>query len=497
MKNLTDFADAHLRIVERPPLPGGDSPLDCYLIGICGTGMGSLAGLLREAGHRVRGSDSGTWPPMSTRLAELGIEVIEGYRAENLREPWPDLVVVGNASTPTHPEAARAREIGLAQASFPETLAHYFMGSRRSLVVAGTHGKTTTTGMLVHLLQQTGREPSFLIGGVMADGDASYGLHAGPHFVVEGDEYDSAYFDKQPKFMHYRPACAAVTSMEFDHADIYDDWDDYQEAFRAFSATVSADGVLALNGDDGHVRDLAGRSAARVRLFGIDSDGLDVRASELVAGEKGTRFQLYVDGGRAGEILLSTGGRHNVLNALAALTLGLDEGLAVREMGEAFRTFGGMKRRQEIRGEVGGVTVIDDFAHHPTAVRETVAAVRGRWPDRRLVAAFEPRSNSSRRKVFENAYVDAFSGADIVLISRPPFRHNDDAANFMNVETIAETLLECGVDAAAVEGPDEVLRQLLRTAAPGDIMLIMSNGGFGGIHGKLLRELSGREAVAR
>ncbi|MDX1429548.1 MAG: Mur ligase family protein [Rhodothermales bacterium] len=497
MKNLTDYPDAHLRVFERPPLPNPDRIARVYLIGICGTGMGSLAGLLHEAGHHVSGSDSATYPPMSTRLADMGIAVIEGYEGDNIREPYPDLVVVGNACTPMHPEAARARELRLPQASFPEVVSHYFLRSRRSLVVAGTHGKTTTTGMLIHLLKEADQDPGFLVGGVMLDSDASYGIGSGPHFVIEGDEYDSAYFDKRPKFMHYRPTSAAVTSMEFDHADIYDDWDDYRDAFREFASLVPKDGLLALNGDDDDVRQLAAHARSAVRLFGIDSDELDVRAGEVLTTEEGSEFNLFVDGNDVGRVLLPMGGRHNVLNALAALTLAIGEGLSVQSMLASLSEFRGMKRRQEVRGQVGGITVIDDFAHHPTAVRETISAVRGRWPGRRIIAAFEPRSNSSRRKVFEDAYVDAFSGADLVMISRPPFRHNDRREDFMSVETIESVLNEKGVTASALDGPDAVLDRIVSEAEPGDLVLIMSNGGFGGIHSRLLKALARSKSVVQ
>ncbi|MBT8399769.1 MAG: UDP-N-acetylmuramate:L-alanyl-gamma-D-glutamyl-meso-diaminopimelate ligase [Rhodothermia bacterium] len=495
MKDLTEYPDAHLRVFDRPPLPDQPSGTTIYLIGICGTGMGSLAGLLREAGHEVSGSDAATYPPMSTRLEEMGVPVIEGFDASNFREPFPDLVVVGNACTPTHPEASRARDLRLAQASLPEALAHFFLRHRRSLVIAGTHGKTTTTGMLIHLLRESGHDPGFLVGGVMLDGDASYAVGTGGHFVIEGDEYDSAYFDKRPKFMHYMPTSAVVTSMEFDHADIYDDWDDYRDAFREFASIVSKDGVLALNGDDPHVRDLANYAAAQVRSFGIEGDELDVRATNLETVAEGSRFNLEIDGADAGTMLLSMGGRHNVLNALAALTIGLSEDLNVETMASSLASFRGMKRRQEVRGRVAGITIVDDFAHHPTAVRETISAVRGRWPGRRILAAFEPRSNSSRRKVFESEYVDAFTGADMVFISRPPFRHNDSESNFMSVDNIETELTGRGVKSAALDGPDAVLESILDAASAGDVVLIMSNGGFGGIHDKLLKELATRQVT--
>ncbi len=493
MKELTDYPDAHLRIFDRPPPPNPEDVRDIHLIGICGTGMGSLAGLFRQAGYDVRGSDAATYPPMSTRLAEMGIPVIEGFRAENL-EPAPNLVIVGNACIPTHPEASRARETGLAQMSLPEALSHFFIRDRRSLVIAGTHGKTTTTGMLVHVLQHAGWDPGFLVGGVMTNGGVSYSVGSGRHFVVEGDEYDSSYFDKRPKFMHYRPTSAVVTSMEFDHADIYEDWDDYRTAFEAFAALVPSDGLLALNGDDPNVAKLADHTSARVSLFGITGRDLTVRASQIEASTHGAAFRLERDDSLLGHLRLPASGRHNVMNALAAATLALDEGVEFDVVSEAFGTFRGMKRRQEVRAEISGITIVDDFAHHPTAVHETLEASRDRWPGRRIVGVFEPRSNSSRRKAFESAYIDAFTGTDVVVISYPPFRHNDRVSDFMDVDTITDSLQRDGVDACSFQTVDEILQHLDAALSEGDVVVIMSNGGFGGLHDRLIDSLRSKES---
>lgn len=490
MKNLADFPDAHLRIFVRPPVPDSTAIRDVYLIGICGTGMGSLAGLLQQAGHAVRGADQAAWPPMSTRLAEMGITVLEGYDAAHL-EPAPDLVIVGNACVPTHPEAAYAREHGLVQLSLPEALAHFFLQHRRSLVVAGTHGKTTTTGMLTHVLREANLDPGFLVGGVMVNGTISYSVGRGPHFVVEGDEYDSAYFDKRPKFLHYMPQSAIITSMEFDHADIYNDWDDYREAFQLFAGTVATDGMLALNGDDPEVRTLARHASSAVRFFGLQANN-DVTARDVRGVDGGQRFTLVVDGQATEELFLPMSGRHNRMNALAVSTVALAEGLTPAQIAQGFATFKGMKRRQEIRGVVDDVIVVDDFAHHPTAVRETVRASRERWPERRLLAVFEPRSNSSRRKVFESAYAEAFDHADHVFITTPPFRHNDDRTRFLDVNVVIESIKGRGTAAQAYPDATALLEPLVQTAAPGDVVLIMSNGGFDGIHDKLLSRLTER-----
>lgn len=485
MRKLTDFADSHLRIFERPPLPR--TVRDIYLIGICGTGMGALAGLLQQAGYRVSGSDAAAYPPMSTRLADLGVKVHEGYDARHLDDA-PDLVVVGNACTPTHVEAAAARDRGLPQLSLPEAVAHFFLGPSHPVVVAGTHGKTTTTGLLVHLLREAGLDPGYLIGGVPANSEAGCHVGAGRHFVIEGDEYDSAYFDKRPKFMHYRPRTAIITSMEFDHADIYDDWDDYRAAFRQFAELVDPDGLLVLCGDDPEVRRLRRHARAQTVLYGL-TPGLDVTARNMAQAPEGLRFTLAMHGREWPEVLLPMAGRHSLLNALAACAVAVH--LGVRSAPASLASFRGMKRRMEVLGTAAGVTVVDDFAHHPTAVRATIQAARERWPHRRLVAVFEPRSNSSRRKVFEKPYAEAFEGADFGFLSTPPFRHNDDPAAFMDAGRVAAGIASRGTLAEAIADTDVLLRRLLELARAGDIMLIMSNGSFGGIHRRLLRRLAG------
>lgn len=495
MKPLTDFPDAHLRIFERPPVPAPEAVQSVYLIGICGTGMGSLAGLFEQAGCRVCGSDRAAYPPMSTRLTEAGITVFEGYDPARL-DPAPDLVVVGNACIPTHVEATYARKHRLVQQSLPEALAHFFIRDRRSLVVAGTHGKTTTTGMLVHVLRKAGLDPGFLVGGVMANGNVNYSVGTGTHFVVEGDEYDSAYFDKRPKFMHYRPTSAIVTSIEFDHADIYDGWEDYREAFRAFARLVPDGGLLALCGDAPAVRALAAGTGARVRCYGLDGPANDVTARNVQPFSGGQRFTLVVEGEDRVAVTLPMSGRHNLLNALAVCTVALDEGLAPAQLAHGFGTFKGMRRRQEVRGEIGGVLVLDDFAHHPTAVRETIHAVRQRWPDRRLVAVFEPRSNSSRRKMFETPYAEAFDRADLAFLSAPPFRHNDDVERFMDARVVVQTVTRRGVPAFVYPDADALLPPLLEHLRPGDIVLIMSNGSFGNLHARLLDSLQIRQRDA-
>lgn len=495
MKRLDDLPDADLRRFDRPTLPSPDAIRSVYLVGICGTGMGSLAGLFQAAGYRVRGSDDQAWPPMSTRLAELGIDVLQGYDPAHL-DPAPDLVVVGNACTPRHVEASVARENGLAQASLPEALHRYFIEGRTSLVVAGTHGKTTTTSLLVHVMRSAGLDPSFLVGGVMRNGNASYGLGRGPHFIVEGDEYDSAYFDKRPKFLHYAPHRAIVTSMEFDHADIYDDWNDYRSAFRSFAGTLPEGGTLVLNGDAPEVAALGLWTRADVVTYGLETPFVDFTARDLDHADGATDFTLVRRGTELGRLHLPLAGTHNLLNTLAVCAVALGEGVTMDGLARGLASFEGIRRRQEVRGEAAGAVVVDDFAHHPTAVRATLQAIRERWPSRRLVAVFEPRSNSSRRKVFEAGYIEAFRGADAVFLASPPFRHNDRREDFMDVHHVAAELVRGSVPVVLGRDADELLPLLSGFVAAGDVVLIMSNGGFGNLHTRLLDSLSNRPARA-
>ena len=485
--SIDDLPDADLRRFDRPSVPPPDALEDVYLIGICGTGMGALAGLLKQAGYDVSGADDGVYPPMSTHLAEQEIPVLEGYDPAHL-DPPPDLTVVGNACTPTHPEAAYAREQRLVQQSFPEALAHCFLTEeRRPLVVTGTHGKTTTTGLLVHLLRHAGRDPGYLVGGVPQDDGGSYALGTDAPFVLEGDEYDSAYFDKRPKFMHYRPRHAVVTSVEYDHADIFADPADYRGAFESFVGLLPPDGLLALCGDEPAVRALADQADATVRTYGLD-DANDVRADDLTATPDGQRFSLRLGGART-EALLPMYGPHNVQNALAAALLAHREGVRRSAIVEGLASFAGMKRRQEVRGRPNDVLVLDDFAHHPTAVRTTIEAVRAAHPDRRLVAVFEPRSNSSRRKIFEASYGEAFDRADAAFLKAPPVRHNDDADAMLDPDAVVRSIRDRGTPADAFEDVDGMLPALLDTLRPGDVALLMSNGSFDGLHDRLLAAL--------
>ncbi|HEX8299404.1 MAG TPA: Mur ligase family protein [Rubricoccaceae bacterium] len=505
MRRPEDFPDAHLRVFDRPRLPAPDAIHSVYLVGICGKGMGALAELFAASGRTVRGSDDAAYPPMSTRLAAAGIDVLDGYSAAHL-DPPADLTVVGNAAVPTHPEAAHAREARLVQASFPEALGHVFLADRRPVVIAGTHGKTTTTGLTTHVFREAGLDPGFLVGGVIVGDEATSGLGSGPHFVVEGDEYDAAYFDKRPKMLLYRPQVAVVTSLEFDHADIYDDFDDYRTAFETFVGLLpDAGGHLVLWGDDPAVRALAAHTSARVSLYG-DSPECDVTARDVRPEPGGQRFRIDAFGNSA-EAFLPLGGAFNRHNALAVAAVALGEGVPLATVAGALGTFRGMARRQEPRGEPGGVLVVDDFAHHPTSVEATIRAVRERWagrfapdaagrPTGRLIAVFEPRSNSSRRKVFEARYGEAFAAADRALISAPPLRHNDTPDDFLDPDAVVRTVETHGTPAAAYSSADALLPDLVASLRPSDLVLVMSNGSFDGLVSRLLAALRDAPASA-
>lgn len=490
--DINALPDAHLRVFDRPTVPPPHDIKDIYLIGICGTGMGSLAGLLKQAGYQVRGADAHVYPPMSTRLANDGILVNEGYDAQHL-QPAPDLVIVGNACTPTHPEAAYARENGLVQQSFPETLAHFFLAQRRSLVIAGTHGKTTTTGLVAHMLESARLDPGYLVGGVMQDRNTSYNVGTGPHFVIEGDEYDTAYFDKRPKFIHYRPTSAIVTSMELDHTDIYANWEIYQKSFQTFAGLLPSHGTLVLCGDHPPVAALAAHTQAHTLTYGLLSHN-QVTATNIQYTPDGQSFTLIKNDEPLAELFLPMHGNHNLSNTLGACALLLSEEIYPESYKAGLARYRGMRRRQEVRGEVNDILVIDDFAHHPTAVKETLEALKRAYPGRRQVAVFEPRSNTSRRKDFQHRYVESFASADEIFISSPPFRHNDDAANFMDVNEVIADISRQGKLAHTGSNAEEILPLLAESAQAGDVIVVMSNGGFGGIHQKLLDTLEDKFA---
>jgi len=463
-----------------------DQVSSIYLVGIGGTAMGSFAGLLRAAGYAVRGSDENVYPPMSDQLQTWGISYAQGYRAENL-DPVADLVVVGNVIKATNPEAARARSEGLNQASFPEALGALFLEQRHSVVVAGTHGKTTTSTLIAHTLRAAGRDPSYLIGGVPQDGGESFRLGAGTHFVVEGDEYDTVYWDKVPKFIYYRPRTAVITSVEFDHADIYADLAAVERAFERLVALVPEDGLLVCAAHHDRVAAVAARARCRVRTYG---PGQQLTATDVAEDAAGLRLTVC-DGDRPlGPVQVALSGGHGVENALAAYAVCQHLGLDHAAIAHGFAAFGGVKRRLEVRGSARGVTVVDDFAHHPTAVRVTLAGARQRFAGRRLWALFEPRSATSARRVFQDDFVLAFDAADQVIIARSGRKGQLAADQSLDESALTTAIAARGKPARYYESVDAIVAAVVAEARPDDVVICMSNGAFGGIHQKLLAALA-------
>jgi UDP-N-acetylmuramate: L-alanyl-gamma-D-glutamyl-meso-diaminopimelate ligase len=468
-----------------------------HLIGICGTGMGSLAGLLKAAGHDVRGSDEHVYPPMSTQLAEQGIPVMEGFGAANL--DWaPEVVVVGNVCRKDHVEvlAANARNIPLE--SFPSLFGKLFLDTKRSLVVAGTHGKTTTSSLLAYVLHDAGRDPSFLIGGVPLNFRQSWRLGGGEDFVVEGDEYDTAFFDKGSKFLHYRPRIALLTSVEFDHADIFRDEEAVRAAFRKFVALIPEDGLLVACAASPGAMEVARVARCQVVTYGRPGSGADW-TFEVVDRTAGGRTSLAIArrGERLGTVDTSLPGIYNHENLIGVIAVASNMALDMTAIGRGVRRFMGVRRRQEVRGVARGVTVVDDFAHHPTAIRETILALKGRFGPGKLIAAFEPRSATSRRSVFQNEFADALSVADEVVLAPLFAPEKVPDGERLDVEKLAADLRREDVPARLIPTVDATVTQLAERASPGDAVLIMSSGDYGGLHDKLLAALGDPVMPAR
>jgi len=450
-----------------------------HLIAACGVGMSALAALLREAGHTVTGSDEQAYPPASTILHNLGVTVSSGWEPRRL--DGVDLVVCGNAVTRDNPEARAARDRQLPTVSFPQAIEELFLQARRPLVVAGTHGKTTSSSMLAFVLERCGRDPGWLIGGAPRDLPSSARLGGGSWFVIEGDEYDSAYFDKEAKFLHYRPDMLLLTAVEFDHADIYRDLDAVKGAFRKLIALLRPGAPVAVCGDFPHALDVVAGSAATVERFGLGEQNT-WRITDL-ADDGLTRFRIREDGREVCEVTLSAPGPINARNALGILLLANRAGVPWAAGAAALRDFRGVSRRQEVVAEARGITVIDDFAHHPTAVAGTLSALRLRYPGRRLRAVFEPRSNTSRRKVFQAEFAAALSTADEVVLARVFAKPNDPIPEHdrLSPETIVSDVEGRGTQARTLDGVPAIRDYLLESARAGDVIVIMSNGAFGGL----------------
>ena len=458
-----------------------------HLMAICGTGMGAFAGLLRDAGYRVRGSDAGVYPPMSTQLTEQGIELMEGFSPDNL-EPEPDLVVVGNAISRPNPESQAMEARDLHYASFPETLSELFLAHRHPVVVAGTHGKTTTCSVLAWCLHALGTDPGFLVGGVLENFGCNYRVgEPGAPFVVEGDEYDTAWFDKVPKFVHYRPQSAILTSVEFDHADIYRDLEHVREAFRSFVHLIPKDGLLLACADGEHVPPIADLGECDVQYYSTRGHPRATWQGAVVdADPAGMTFSVARHGEELGRFRTSLVGEHNLANLVSVVGILVGLGHAPTAIAEALTGYVGVKRRQTVFAEPRGITLIDDFAHHPTAVEATIEATRLRFgAGRRLWTVFEPRTNTTRRNIFQDRYGRAFDGTDLLLVAPVDRPERVPEAERFDVIRLVADAREGGVDARNARSVDAIVETLAAEARPDDIVLILSNGGFGGIYEQL------------
>ncbi len=463
------------------------TPRKIHLIGICGTGMGSLAGLLAEAGHRVRGSDENVYPPISTMLARLGIPVMSGYSPANL--DWgPDLVVIGNIASKSNPEAEETLRRGLPYRSFPQAVEEFFLRERHPVVVVGTHGKTTTSALMAWVLREAGRDPSWLVGGVLRGEDLSCHLGRGAQFVIEGDEYETSFFDKGSKFLHYRPRTGILTSVEFDHAEMFRDLEAVKAAFSAFLALIPGDGLLVHCADDANVSELVRRYTGRRADYGVARNAAWMGRTRK-ATQDGILFDVFRGNERYASYASPLTGTHNLLNILGVVAAASDLGLEPGEIGKGLASFPGVKRRQEVRGEERGVTVVDDFAHHPTAVRGTLFALAERFAGSRLWAVFEPRTNTSRRSIFQKEYAEAFDQADEIVISAVDHPERAPEGERFSVENLVKDLRGRGLSARFIPDVPSIVETVAREAREGDVVLIMSNGAFGGIHERLLSAL--------
>ncbi len=466
-----------------------------HLIAICGTAMGTLAGMLKAKGYIVSGSDDNVYPPMSTQLEKWGIEIQKGFKAENLN-PKPDLVIVGNAVSKTNPEVAALLESNIEYISLPQALGRFFLEEKKSLVCCGTHGKTTTTSLLSWVLFDCGLDPSFLVGGIPQNFDSSFRLGKGNYFAIEGDEYDTAFFDKGPKFWHYRPYQAILTGVEFDHADIYRDIEHLKSAFKKFVELIPSDGALYYSGDNPIAAELSAFCKGRKVSYGFGSN-CEFRAEKIDFGPEGVDFDLYRNADLLTRFHSPLPGRHNLQNLLGVLALmlnlpdfvGAQHAAPLQELQKSVSKFKSVKRRQEVRGVVNNITIIDDFAHHPTAIAETIDAIKAKYPGQKVWGIFEPRSNSSKRDIFQHDFPKALAHADEIILAKVFMPEKVKEGKVLDVLKVAEDVQKSGIPTSANLEVDEIVSFLKQKAKSGDVLLVMSNGGFGGIHQKLLDQL--------
>jgi len=453
-----------------------------HFVGICGTAMGSVAAAMKQRGFEVSGSDANVYPPMSDYLEEQGLEPSSGYRAENIPE-GAETIVIGNAISRGNEEAEAALERRLLYVSLPEVLKEHFLRGHSNLVVTGTHGKTTTASMLAWLLESAGREPGFMIGGLPRNlGRGARFTDSGVN-VLEGDEYDTAFFDKRSKFLHYLPELVVVNNIEFDHADIYDTLDEIKLSFRRLLNIVPRNGLVLINGDDPNCLDVAQGAPAPVRGVGF-GDGCDLRIEVLERDPEGSRFRLADE-----EYRVPMAGDFNVRNAAMAVSAAGFAGLTPDEIRTGLESFAGVARRQELRGEVAGVRVVDDFAHHPTAIGQALGGLRQSYPGARLWAVFEPRSNTTRRNIFQQELAEALVVADVAVVAGVPDPEKFAVDERLDPARLAATVCELGGDGRYIAEVPEIVGQVAAEARAGDVIAVLSNGGFGGIHRLLLEKL--------
>ncbi len=465
-----------------------------YLMGICGTGMAALAGLLKEEGFFVTGSDSGCYPPMDAVLRDLDIKVLEGYHVQNIKRSDPRLVIIGNVIRRDNPEAQYVLKNNIPYMSFPEALGEFFLSKRCPLVVTGTHGKTTTSSMLVSALRGAGVDPGFMIGGVPIDEKRGFRPGTSPWFVVEGDEYDTSFFQKVSKFLFYRPFCGIITSIEFDHADIFKSLDEIKESFEKFAMLIPKDGALICCRDWDDVMDISKKTRARVITYGQHKDS-DWCLKDVWTGDEYTHFSFLKKGQNKSrlEAKIKLPGKHNALNALSIIALLDSLGFDLELVKKGLSEFQGVKRRQEIRGIERDIVVIDDFAHHPRAVKETLRALKERYGKRRLIAVFEPRTNTSRRAVFQDYYTRAFDHADMVVVRAVPDPEKFPKDNRFSSKRLVEDLIKKGIDANFFEDAKGIIDGLVPELKRGDVIVCLSNGPFEGIHEGLLSAIRERD----
>jgi UDP-N-acetylmuramate: L-alanyl-gamma-D-glutamyl-meso-diaminopimelate ligase len=458
-----------------------------HLIAVCGTGMGALACMLKDLGFDVTGSDQKIYPPMSTFLLNKGISLSDGFNEANLSYK-PDLVVVGNAVSANNPEVIQTNRMGLYFCSMPQAINRFIAAGKKPILVTGTHGKTTTSSILAWILNEAGLDPTFVIGGILRNFNSNYRLGKGEYIVIEGDEYDTAFFDKGPKFLHYDPLVSVLTSVEFDHADIYRDLGHVKQAFDKFVSGISHNHRLFAFGEDANVADLIRNKRCHIETYGTGGN-YPWRLGDVSVTPPFSLFEVLKQGKSHGIFRTRLQGEHNLLNALAVVAIADHLDIPTETLSGAFETFQGVKRRQEIRGQKNGITVMDDFAHHPTAVRETIRAVKPFYPDGRLLAVFEPRTNSSMRKVFQDIYSLSFDQADIICIRKPPLLEKIPAAERFSSEKLVADLKNRGKDAYYFPDTESIIDFVHKEARSGDLILVMSNGGFENIHERILNLL--------